>query len=185
MRIEVDVDRTEIDRRWMAREPVEGVAFLLNDSVRVIAGPHSGSGGSVVSLLETTPEPVYLVELADGRDARLQQSDLVTATAGDPGAALSRLQRWYSAQCDGDWEHGLGVRIETLDNPGWMVKIHLIGTPLETAEFPEVRKIDDEREWVDCRVAGGEFRGAGGPHMLGAIIEIFVRWAEDAGQRTA
>jgi hypothetical protein len=38
MRIEVDVDRSEIDRRWMAREPVEGVAFLLNDSVRVIAG---------------------------------------------------------------------------------------------------------------------------------------------------
>ncbi len=106
----------------MAREPVEGVAFLLNDSVRVIAGPHSGSRGSVVSLVETTPVPAYVVEFGDGRDARLQQSDLFTATSGDPGAALSRLQRWYSAQCDGDWEHGLGVRIETLDNPGWMVQ---------------------------------------------------------------
>jgi hypothetical protein len=185
MRIVVDVDRSEIDRRWMAREPVEGVAFLLNDSVRVTAGPHAGTEGRVVSLLMTTPSPVYLVGLGDGRDAKIQQSDLVTATAGDPGAALSRLQRWYSAQCDGDWEHGLGVRIESLDNPGWMVSIHLAGTPLETTEFPEVRKIEDEREWVDCRVVGGEFHGAGGPHMLGAIIEIFVQWAEDAGQRTA
>jgi hypothetical protein len=138
-----------------------------------------------VSLAETTPEPLYVVELGDGKDVRVRQSDLATATAVDPGTALSRLQRWYSAQCDGDWEHSMGVRIETLDNPGWMVNIHLTGTPLEAAEFPEVRKIDGEREWLDCRVAGGEFRGAGGPHMLGAIIEIFVRWADDASQPTA
>lgn len=168
----------------MAREPVKGVAFLLNDSVRVVGGPHSGSRGSVMSLVETMPAPVYLVELGDGRYVRLKQGDLVTATADDPGAVLSRLQRWYAAQCDGDWEHGLGVQIEALDNPGWRVKIQLTATPLEAAEFPEVR-VDDEREWIDCRVTNGEFRGAGGPHMLGAILEIFVSWAEDAGQRTA
>jgi len=174
-----NVDRSEVDRRWMAREPVEGVAFLLNDSVRVTTGPHAGSRGSVVSLVEATPAPVYLVELGNGKDARVHQSDLVTATANDPGAALSRLQRWYSAQCDGDWEHCRGVRIETLDNPGWLVKINLKDTPLEAAEFAEVRKLDDEREWLDCRVTDGAFRGAGGPHMLGAILEIFVRWADD------
>jgi hypothetical protein len=138
-----------------------------------------------VSLVEATPEPSYVVELGDGKDVRVQQSDIVTATAVDPGTALSRLQRWYSAQCDGDWEHSLGVRIESLDNPGWMVTIHLRDTPLEAAAFPEVRKIDDDREWVDCKVTAGEFRGAGGPHMLGAIIEIFVQWADDASQRTA
>jgi len=179
------VNRSEIDRRWMAREPVEGVAFLLNDSVRVAAGPHTGSRGSVVSLLEAGPAPAYLVTLADGKDARLQQSDLVTATADDPAAALTQLQRWYSAQCDGDWEHDLGVRIETLDNPGWMVKINLKDTLLEAVEFSEVRQIEDDREWLDCRVTDGEFRGAGGPHMLGAILEIFVRWADDVRQRTA
>jgi hypothetical protein len=179
------VDRSEIDRRWTAREPVEGVAFLLNDSVRVTAGPRAGWRGSVISLVEITPHPVYIVELSDGQDVKLSQADLVTATADDSRTALSRLQRWYSFQCDGDWEHQLGVRIETLDNPGWMVKIDLKNTPLEKAEFPEVRHLDDEREWIDCRITDSEFRGAGGPHMLEAIIEIFVRWADDASKRTA
>jgi hypothetical protein len=43
---------------------------------------------------------------------------------------LSWLQRWYSAHCDGEWEHGFGVTIETLDNPGWSVKIDVEGTEL-------------------------------------------------------
>jgi hypothetical protein len=178
------VDRHEIDRRWMAREPVEGLAFLLNDSVQVTAGPHSGAVGSVVSLVEKTPQPIYAVELSDGTDARLTQADLVTAAGQSTDRALARLQRWYSAQCDGDWEHGFGVRIETLDNPGWMVTINLKDTPLETVVFPEVHDLDDEREWLDCKVADCEFRGAGGPHMLGVIVETFVRWADNANQPT-
>jgi len=139
----------------------------------------------VVSLVEITPHPVYMVELSDGLAVGLGEADLITATADDSGMALARLQRWYSSRCDGDWEHRLGVRIETLDNPGWIVKIELKDTPLEGTEFPEVRGLDDEREWIDCRTTGSEFRGAGGPHMLGAIIEIFVRWADDASKRTA
>ncbi|MGW1432997.1 Imm53 family immunity protein [Streptomyces sp. NPDC002431] len=41
------------------------------------------------------------------------------------------LQGWYSAQCDEDWEHEWGVRINTLDNPGWSVRIDLEDTDLE------------------------------------------------------
>ena len=37
--------------------------------------------------------------------------------------ALQALQQWYLAQCDGDWEHGYGVSITTLDNPGWSLDI--------------------------------------------------------------
>lgn len=29
------------------------------------------------------------------------------------------LQKWYKSQCDGDWEHEYGIKIETVDNPGW------------------------------------------------------------------
>jgi hypothetical protein len=39
--------------------------------------------------------------------------------------ALERLQRWYLGECNGDWEHSYGVRIDTLDNPGWIVTIDL------------------------------------------------------------
>jgi immunity protein 53 of polymorphic toxin system len=40
---------------------------------------------------------------------------------------LRRFQNWYQAHCNGDWEHHAGVTIDTLDNPGWSVRIHLTG----------------------------------------------------------
>ena len=40
-------------------------------------------------------------------------------------SALRKLQSWYQAQCDEDWEHGEGITIETLDNPGWSLEIAL------------------------------------------------------------
>lgn len=101
----------------MAREPLKGVAFLLNDSVQVVAGPHCGARGAVVSLIDPSAQPTYLVELGDGTEVRLQQAEIVAATADDPAAALTRLQRWYSSVCDGDWEHQFGVNVSTLDNP--------------------------------------------------------------------
>lgn len=38
---------------------------------------------------------------------------------------LRFLQDWYLSQCDGDWEHQLGIDIGTIDNPGWTVKVSL------------------------------------------------------------
>ena len=43
---------------------------------------------------------------------------------------LEWLQSWSSEQCDGDWEHEWGVTIETVDNPGWFVKVNLEETAL-------------------------------------------------------
>jgi hypothetical protein len=36
--------------------------------------------------------------------------------------ALSRLQAWYFAQCDGEWEHSYGIHIENCDNPGRLLR---------------------------------------------------------------
>ncbi len=38
---------------------------------------------------------------------------------------LRKLQNWYAAECDGDWEHQYGIKIDTIDNPGWRVEIEL------------------------------------------------------------
>ena len=38
---------------------------------------------------------------------------------------LNRIQDWYKINCDGDWEHSYGYKIETLDNHGWSVIIDL------------------------------------------------------------
>ena len=94
---------------------------------------------------------------------------------------LLRLQRWYAAQCDGDWEHGWGVRIGTLDNPGWRVEIDLGGTALEAAPFVEVSDTAPDVEWLRCWVEGKRFHGAGGVPKLKAILSIFLDWAEAVG----
>nr|WP_314269389.1 Imm53 family immunity protein [uncultured Kingella sp.] len=35
------------------------------------------------------------------------------------------MQQWYQSKYNGTWEHGHGLTIATLDNPGW--EVHLSG----------------------------------------------------------
>jgi hypothetical protein len=102
---------------------------------------------------------------------------------------MTWLQNWYTAQCDGAWEHHYGITIGTLDNPGWYVVINLVETPSEAAEFEPVVRHRSEEDWVECRVVeaeaegkwigdvgGLQYRGAGGPHNLLEIVHIFREW---------
>ena len=65
---------------------------------------------------------------------------------------LQRLQKWYLAQCNGDWEHQYGVTIGTLDNPGWWLRIELADTNLETVVFPEISIERSKTDWVHCKI---------------------------------
>jgi len=67
----------EVDDKWFSNESIDGVSFKLNDSVSVIAGPHAGKSGTVISLNRLIPEPEYLVELGSGAgDIKAFQSNL-------------------------------------------------------------------------------------------------------------
>jgi hypothetical protein len=94
-----------------------------------------------------------------------------------------RLKRWYTARCDGDWEHQYGIRIETLDNPGWLVKIELTGTALEDLPFAVVAdgvNAGGEPEgsrWVHCSVRNRVWHGAGDETQLAQLLELFLDWA--------
>jgi len=50
------------------------------------------------------------------------------------------IQKWYKSQCNGDWEHEYGVKIETVDNSGWYVTINLMDTNLEGIFFRSQRR---------------------------------------------
>lgn len=97
--------------------------------------------------------------------------------------SLALLQAWYLQQCDADWEHSYGVRIETLDNPGWNLEIDLADTGLEGKPFESVQYGMFEEtetsgnEWIFCKVEGGKFSASGGPLKLNEIIDVFLRWA--------
>jgi hypothetical protein len=97
-----------------------------------------------------------------------------------PQTALERLVSWYASYCDGDWEHSYGVKIETLDNPGWIVKIDLADTELENIHIEYSRQDRSETDWVDYKVVARKFDGAGGVGNLEEIIEIFLKIAESA-----
>ena len=93
---------------------------------------------------------------------------------------LQRLQNWYQAHCNGAWEHKAGVTIETLDNPGWSVRIQLAGTSLEGREFTEISDMDPDSDWIRCWLEDSSFLGVGGPRQLERILTTFLDWAEAA-----
>lgn len=92
---------------------------------------------------------------------------------------ISKLQKWYLNHCDGDWEHSYGIKIETLDNPGWSLEINLEGTELRDKPFSEFEhRYDDETDWLRCWKEGNFFKGACGPENLDMMIEMFLKFAE-------
>jgi hypothetical protein len=89
---------------------------------------------------------------------------------------LEALQDWYYSQCDGDWEHEYGIKIETVDNPGWSVSIPLADTPLAGRAFTPVQRRQVGEDWIFCRIEESIFRGDGGPRCLVEIVHAFVDW---------
>jgi len=93
---------------------------------------------------------------------------------------VERIQRWYAAQCNGEWEHDHGVSIDTIDNPGWSVSIDLVGTGLESVTMSPYRQDNGEDDWVVCEIRDGKFTGNGDSSKLNLILEFFVRLLPDA-----
>lgn len=84
------------------------------------------------------------------------------------------LMTWYRSQCDGDWEHQNGVRIETLDNPGWSLEADIAEVDLEHKVLPSTLIERSDDDWVLVEVKDGLFRADGGPCNLREMIEIFA-----------
>lgn len=89
-------------------------------------------------------------------------------------SALFRLQSWYSSQCDEDWEHSYGVKIDTLDNPGWIVTIDLAYTELQGVLIPRQRVDRSEANWHQYEVVNDKFIACGGVFNLEELIELFL-----------
>lgn len=93
---------------------------------------------------------------------------------------ISDLEQWYLAQCNGDWEHQYGVKIDTLDNPGWILRVDLNGTPAELRQLDGKKIERSEHDWILYRVEDKQFVAFAGPKNLNEAIDTFLRWfAED------
>ena len=88
-------------------------------------------------------------------------------------AILEWLQAWYHAKCDGEWEHTNGIKIDTLDNPGWSVQIDLGQLGLDPRHIVVE---ESEKDWIRCSIQAERFEGYGDPAKLGIILETFREW---------
>jgi Immunity protein 53 len=88
--------------------------------------------------------------------------------------ALFLLQRWYLEQCDGRWEHDYGVKIDTLDNPGWTMDIDLAGTDAPKSSRPRVTTERTEHDWIHWWVEDETFHAACGPANLAEAVIAFL-----------
>lgn len=89
--------------------------------------------------------------------------------------SLVALESWLNSQVDGQWEHQYGVSIESLDNPGWLVKIDLTGTNLARIDNDELLVEQQDGElWIRCEVKENTFLGYGSVLSLDKIIQTFL-----------
>lgn len=89
---------------------------------------------------------------------------------------LNWLIEWFKSNCNADWEHGFGIIIQTLDNPGWAINIDLSETELEDKTFEPIESIVNENDWFFCKTDDKIFKGRGYPDKLIKILEIFKNW---------
>lgn len=90
---------------------------------------------------------------------------------------FSWLMEWYHSHCDGDWEHSEGIKIGTLDNPGWFITVNLSETELQGKEFKTIIVERSETNWYHCFVRDNKFEGRCGPSNLPEVLKIFHDWA--------
>lgn len=88
------------------------------------------------------------------------------------------LINWYACQCDGDWEHMFGIKISTLDNPGWRILISIKNTELKNKQFPEICTDRSDTDWFFCKIENEVFEGHCGSFNFGEMLQTFRAWAE-------
>ena len=86
---------------------------------------------------------------------------------------LEWIQEWYSFECDGDWEHTYGIKIETVDNPGWYITINL-----EETDFKEIKVNtglieENEDNWYFYKVEDSIFTASGDSLKLEFLLNKF------------
>jgi Immunity protein 53 len=62
---------------------------------------------------------------------------------------LEIIDTWFKTLVNGDWEHHNGIKIETTDNPGWMITINLpLDLQQKSDEINYIIKQSDEVEGI-------------------------------------
>lgn len=89
------------------------------------------------------------------------------------------LEKWYALNCNGDCEHGYGVHITTLDNPGWHVEMDIKDTCLSHITHNRVSMDNGDNDWYSYEISDMKFIGFGDPSKLTYLLSAFRRIVEE------
>lgn len=87
---------------------------------------------------------------------------------------INFLEKWYESNCDGDWEHHYGIKIETLDNPGWYVEVDLIDTYLQNLTMEKIVFQKSETDWYHIQIKDRRLEASGDINKLSFILTKVV-----------
>lgn len=87
------------------------------------------------------------------------------------------LTKWFEENCDGDWEHNYKISIETLDNPGWYLKVELSDTKDE-GKLLSLKVFENENDWHEASSDGNTFTAYGDISKLLKLLSIFKEFIE-------
>jgi hypothetical protein len=89
---------------------------------------------------------------------------------------MKLLQEWYSSHCDGTWEKTNGIKIDTVAEGGWFLRIDLL--PAETVEllthFVPVERSSEEfpNDWMSLKIMDWAMIGGCAPELFVALSEV-------------
>jgi hypothetical protein len=91
---------------------------------------------------------------------------------------LDWIQQWFKDNCDGDWEHGDGIHITTLDKPGWEVMIDISKTSVANIHIDWVLNEASKEDWYGVKIENQKFNAAGDPGKLTFLLNLFKKMIE-------
>ena len=91
---------------------------------------------------------------------------------------LDWIQQWFKNNCNGDWEHGSGIQITTLDNPGWDVEIDISNTSIANLQVEWILNEKSKQDWYGVKIEDRKFNAAGDSGKLIFLLNLFKEMIE-------
>jgi hypothetical protein len=86
---------------------------------------------------------------------------------------LEWIQNWFKSQCNGDWEHNHVIKIETIDNPGWLIEIDFADTNLKLNDIIWKVYEFESNNWVGFKIENNKYIASGDYLKLELILSLF------------
>ncbi len=88
------------------------------------------------------------------------------------------IQNWFKENCDGKWEQGEGILINTLENPGWEVEIDISNTSIANIDLSWILNENGKHDWYGVKIENQKFNASGDAGKLEFLLNLFREMIE-------